>query len=83
MDMVFLQNGRIFPGTHKIGAATSGPRIADKNFTDTMIFVIFLSGKKKEHKHNCWVRISSRGVGVFHVNGWGPKSSVGPSIETQ
>ena len=23
-----------------------------------------------------WVRISSGGVGVFHVKGWGPKSSV-------
>ena len=33
MDMVFLQNGRIFPGVHKIGAAISAPRIADKNCT--------------------------------------------------
>ena len=40
MDMVFLQNGRIFPGVHKIGTAISGPRIADKNFTDTRIFLI-------------------------------------------
>ena len=31
----FLQSGRIFPGVHKIGAAISSPRIADKNFTDT------------------------------------------------
>ena len=36
----FLQNGRIFPGVHKIGAAISGPRIADKNFTDTRIFLM-------------------------------------------
>ena len=28
-----------FPGVHKIGAAISGPRIADKNFTDTRIFL--------------------------------------------
>ena len=35
---LFLQNGRIFPGAHKIGAAISGPRIVDKNFTDTRIF---------------------------------------------
>ena len=29
-----------FPGVHKIGAAISGPRIADKHFTDTRIFLI-------------------------------------------
>ena len=33
-----------FPGVHKIGAAISGPRIADKNFTDTGIFLSFLEG---------------------------------------
>ena len=27
------------PGVHKIGAAISGPRIADTNFTDTRIFL--------------------------------------------
>ena len=36
---VFLQKERIFPGVHKIGAALSGPRIADTNFTDTRIFL--------------------------------------------
>ena len=36
---LFLQNRRFFPGVHKIGAAISGPRIADKNFTDTRIFL--------------------------------------------
>ena len=36
---VFLQKERIFPGVHKIGAAISGPRIADTNFTDTRIFL--------------------------------------------
>ena len=42
MDMgFFLQKKRIFPGIHKIGAAFSGPRIADTNFTDTKkIFLI-------------------------------------------
>ena len=30
----------LFPGVHKIGAAISGPRIADKNFTDTRIVLI-------------------------------------------
>ena len=40
MDMeVFLQKEGIFPGVHKIGAAISGPRIADTNFTDTRIFL--------------------------------------------
>ena len=28
-----------FPGVHKSGAAISGPRIADTNFTDTRIFL--------------------------------------------
>ena len=33
MDMgFFLQKERIFPGVHKIGAAISGPRTADKKF---------------------------------------------------
>ena len=57
----FLQNGRIFPGVHKIGAAISGPRIADKNFTDTRIFlnaVILLKTRRRcdfsasHHKHS-------------------------------
>ena len=40
----------IFPGAHKIGAAISGPRIADKNFTDTKIFLkIDPIQKKKKH----------------------------------
>ena len=30
---------RIFPGVHKIDAPISGPRIADKYFTDTRIFL--------------------------------------------
>ena len=41
MDLeVFLQKEGIFPGVRKIGAAISGPRIADTNFTDTRIFLI-------------------------------------------
>ena len=40
MDMgFFLQKERFFPGVHKIGAAISGPGIADTNFTDTRIFL--------------------------------------------
>ena len=37
MDIVFP--GRIFPGVHKIGAAASGPRITDTNFTDTRVLL--------------------------------------------
>ena len=36
-----------FPGVHKIGAANSGPRIADKNFTDTRIFLTFAAAKRQ------------------------------------
>ena len=34
---------------------------------------------KKSTNPNFWVRIFSGGVGVFHVKGWGPKSSIWPS----
>ena len=37
------------------------------------------SGEKKEPKPELFVRISSVGVGVFHVKGWGPKNPVCPS----
>ena len=46
----FLQNGRFFPGVHKIGAAISGPRIVDKNFTDTRIFRSLISRKSGRKK---------------------------------
>ena len=36
---VFPAERTHFPGVHKIGAAISGPRIADTNFTDTRIFL--------------------------------------------
>ena len=36
-------------------------------------------GRKTKPNPNFLVRISSGGVGVFHVKGWGPKSSVCPS----
>ena len=35
--------------------------------------------RKRNPNPNFLVRISSDGVGVFHVKGWGPKSSVCPS----
>ena len=39
MDMVFsCRTDAFFQASHKIGAAISGPRIADTNFTDTRIF---------------------------------------------
>ena len=37
------------------------------------------SGKKNEPKSNFLVQISSGGVGVFSVKGWGPRSSICPS----
>ena len=38
-----LRDTEFFPGVHKIGAAISGPRIADTNFMDTRIFLILLT----------------------------------------
>ena len=35
-------------------------------------------GRKRNPNPNFGVRISSGGVGVFHVKGWGPRSSVCP-----
>ena len=35
-----------------------------------------VQARKKSTNPNFWVRMSSGGVGVFHVNGWGAKSSV-------
>ena len=39
MDIVFPAERTHFPGVHKIDAPISGLRIADKNFTDTRIFL--------------------------------------------
>ena len=36
-------------------------------------------GGKRNPNPNFLVRIFSSGVGVFHVKGWGPKSSIRPS----
>ena len=38
-----------------------------------------VQARKRNPNPNFWVRISSGGVGVLHVKGWGPKSSVCPS----
>ena len=49
MDRVFsCRMDAFFPGVHKIGAAISGPRIADTNFTDTRIFLKLLGSKEKD-----------------------------------
>ena len=45
MDTGFSRKNAFFPGVHKIGAPISGPRIADTNFTDTRIFLIFVLPK--------------------------------------
>ena len=53
---VFLEKERIFPGVHKIGAAISGPRIADNNLTDTRIFLILQDEQQQMQqlkKGNC------------------------------
>ena len=42
-------------------------------------FLASLSGKKRNPNLNFLVQIFSGGAGVFHVKGWGPKSSVCPS----
>ena len=42
-------------------------------------FESLLSGTKKEHKPKLLSPIFFGGVGVLHVKGWGPKSSVCPS----
>ena len=34
--------------------------------------------RKRSTNPNFWIRISSVGMGVFHVKGWGPKRSVCP-----
>ena len=40
----------------------------------TFLLVFFLWGKKKNTNSNFWVRISSGGVGVFHLKGWRSKN---------
>ena len=50
MDMGFPAERRHFPGVHKIGAAISGPRIADTNFTDTRIFLNNVGGGGSEYR---------------------------------
>ena len=39
----------------------------------------YCQARKKNPNPNFLVRIFSSGVGVFHMNGWGPKSSIRPS----
>ena len=43
------------------------------------LFSHFCQVRKRNPNLNFLVRISSGGVGVFHVKGWGPRSSVCPS----
>ena len=46
---------------------------------DMESFVAWYQGGKRNPNPNFSVRILSGGVAVFHVNGWGPKSSIRPS----
>ena len=41
--------------------------------------LLLTQGRKRNPNPNFLVRIFSSGVGVFHVKGWGPKSSACPS----
>ena len=41
--------------------------------------LVFVQGRKRNPNPNFLVWIFSSGVGVFHVNGWGSKSSICPS----
>ena len=50
----------LFPGVHKIGAAFSGPRIADKNFTDTRIFL--KQGKCAEKRLDYQILLLKSGI---------------------
>ena len=57
----FLQNERIFPGAHKIGAAISGPRIADKKIYGHEVLLCLIvslqlasrvaSANREQHAH--------------------------------
>ena len=60
----FLQKERIFPGVHKIGAPISGPRIADKNFTDTRIFLTSIA---RYDKYRYW---ASKALFYCSCLGW-------------
>ena len=52
----------------------------EKKFPIRILREVFLcQGRKRNPNPNFLVRIFSGRVGVFHVNGWGPKSSVCPS----
>ena len=47
--------------------------------TARFALIAFVQGGKRNPNPNFLVRIFSSGVGVFHVNGWGAKSSIRPS----
>ena len=68
---VFLQKERIFPGVHKIGAAISGPRIADTNFTDTRIF---LTTPRNPENFKDWAAANG-GVTNGGLKGWSGRPS--------
>ena len=44
-----------------------------------LLFSNYFQGRKRNPNLNFLVRMFSGGVGVFHVKGWGPKSSACPS----
>ena len=64
-----------FPGVHKIGAAISGPRIADTNFTDTGTFLnlfVLLWGVSCRGGGRTWWACKCE---VLWYSGWCPSES--------
>ena len=59
----------------KCGICLKSPRVIRASFST----MLYHQGRKRSPNLNFLVRIFSGGVGVFHVKGWGPKSSVWPS----
>ena len=78
----FLQKERIFPGAHKIGAAISGPRIADKNFTDTRIQLsknsgVFLATSAQNQLKLAQDLLKSATLGQKSVQNWRKSAKIG------
>ena len=51
----------------------------DKSVLQVMRFNCNCKARERITNSNFWVRVSSGGVGVFHVKGWEPNSAVCPS----
>ena len=74
---VFLVAISLFPCDFKSRDFTAIP-VQIAAITVQIAAITIFQGRKRKPNPNFLVRISSGGVGVFHVKGWGPKSSVCP-----